>query len=60
MVIVMTSISFDFVELGLLAMSLNAELQRLEAEFPEEFQDPASYASKIKTLHRRILSTVPN
>jgi len=56
----MTSLSFDFIELGLLSMALNAELQRLEAEFPEEFNDDESYAGQLKKLHRRLLSTVPN
>ena len=54
-----TQLSLSDFELGILAIVLNEELKRIEYESPLAFRDPETYASNLKVLHRRILSTIP-
>lgn len=54
----MTSLQLSNQELALMALVFNEELKRIEKEFAEDLTDSESYASQIKLLHRRILSSV--
>jgi len=55
----MASLDLSSFEISTLAIVLNEELKRIEDETPFAFNEPDTYASHLKTLHRRILSTVP-
>ena len=54
----MTFLQLSNQERALIALVFNEELKRIETECPEALTDSESYASRIKTLHRRILSSV--
>lgn len=56
----MTTINLSSFEIGVLALVLNEELKRIEDETPFAFDEPDTYASALKQLHRRVLSIVPS